>query len=160
MKRTWARALPLVCALAACGDAPVPGETAASIGVPPGDALFASDRDATNFDGFADRFTTINCRGLAASRAALRTQAEEGGSTSTGIVAGALGALIGGPAGALASVIGNEASQLVAKSGNVRLAAVEAVYVAKSCDAPVGGRGRVTAPRSPAPSALPATVET
>lgn len=155
MKRIWASAA--LALLAGCGDATLPGESAASIGVPPGDALFASDRDATNFDRFADRFSTINCRGLDASRAALRTQAEDSGSTSTGIVAGAIGALIGGPAGALANVIGNEASQLVAKSGNLRLAAVEAVYVAKSCDKPGGGRGRTIAPAAPI---LPATVET
>ncbi len=135
----------------------MPGEAAAALGVPPGDALFASGRDARNFDQFADRFAAIDCRGLNASRAALRTQAEESASTSTGIVAGALGALIGGPAGALANVIGQEASALVAKSGNVRLAAVEAVYVARSCDKPAGGRG-TTRPAPPPP--LPATIET
>lgn len=161
MKRIWAKALPLLglAVLAACGEPVVPGETAASIGVPPGDALFATNRDAENFDRFADRFTTIDCRGLNASRAALRTQAEESSTTSTGIVVGAIGALIGGPAGALAGVIGKEASQLVAKSGNVRLAAVEAVYVAKSCDKPGGGRGQITAPTRP-PLLVPVTVET
>ncbi|SDZ22384.1 hypothetical protein SAMN05444004_10823 [Jannaschia faecimaris] len=118
------------------------------MGLPPGDALFSSDRDARNFDAYADRFATIDCRGLNASRAALRAQAEKSGSPGTGLVAGAIGALIGGPAGALAKVIGTEASQLVAKSGNVRLAAAEAVYVAKSCDNPGGGRGQ-TRPTTP-----------
>ncbi|CTQ48737.1 hypothetical protein [Jannaschia donghaensis] len=145
---------------AACSEALVPGQKAASVGVPPGDALFANGRDARNFDTFADRFTTIDCRGLDASRAALRTQAEKSGSSSTGIVAGALGALIGGPAGALAQVIGSEASQLVAKSGNVRLAAAEAVHVAKSCDKPPAQRGRPVTPPAFPTLVVPATVET
>ncbi|MEO0859565.1 MAG: hypothetical protein AAFY65_03050 [Pseudomonadota bacterium] len=120
--------------LVACSDDAPPGKAAAAIGVPPGDALFANGRDARAFDGFADRFSTIDCRGLAASRAALRAQAEDTGRSSTGTVATAIGTLIGGPAGALASVIGQEATSLVSKSGNLRLAAVEAVAVAKNCD--------------------------
>ena len=124
--------------LAACAEPAPPGAAAAAIGVPPGDALFAARRDARDFDAFADRFSTIECRGLDASRAALRTQARKTG--ATGLVAGAIGALIGGPAGALAKVIGSEASQLVASSGDLRLAAVEAVYVSKSCDRPSAAR--------------------
>lgn len=164
VKRTG---LVLALALAACTEEPPPGQAASAIGVPPGDALFASRRDARAFDGFADRFSTIDCRGLDASRAALRAEAEEAPRSSTGIVAGAVGVMIGGPAGALASLIGREASELVSESGNLRLAAVEAVAVAKECDKPPGQRSRppaaapeATPPPDPAPGPpVPTTIE-
>jgi len=141
--------LGLTAFLAACGDTPVPGEAAREIGVPPGSALFSSGRDARNFDTYADAFTTLDCRGLAASRAALRTQAQERRPT-TGIVANMVGTLIGGPAGALASVIGQEATQLVTTSGNLRLAAIEAVTVSKRCDG-----AQDPAPETPPRGVLP-----
>ncbi|MEM8824060.1 MAG: hypothetical protein AAGF30_10660 [Pseudomonadota bacterium] len=138
-------------ALVACTEATPPGQAAAAIGVPPGDALFSSGRDARAFDTFADRFATIDCRGLAASRAALRAEAEDAPRATTGLVAGAVGVMIGGPAGALTNFIGREASQLVSQSGNLRLAAVEAVAVAKECDAPP--TPQAPPPDPPAPAA-------
>ncbi|SFI59043.1 hypothetical protein [Jannaschia pohangensis] len=150
MARTLILVLGLTGLLAACGDKPEPGVAAGAIGVPPGNALFSSGRDARNFDTYADAFTTLDCRGLEASRAALRTQARERRPT-TGIVANMAGTIIGGPAGALASVIGQEATQLVTASGNLRLAAIEAVTVAKRCDGPLDP----APPREPVPGPLP-----
>lgn len=140
-----AAALALLLPLAMCPEREAPGRAAAEIGVPPGSALFARRGDARAFDAAADGFAPIDCRGLEASRVALRAAARDAQGSRTGRVVETVGALVGGPAGALTGFIGAELTALVRSSGDVRLAAVEAVAVAKACDGP---RAAARAPRA------------
>lgn len=126
----------LLLLVAACGeDLPpeVQGPSQAELlGVPKGEDLFRSDTDAEEFDGHVERFVGQECRTLAATVAALQARDDTPPGTSRRI-ANVGGALLPGPIGDITRAIGSDLAASSAARGNLRLAAAEAVRVAKDC---------------------------
>ena len=128
--------LALLVALAACGeDAPTePPEPVLAdyLGVPKGADLFRSEKDAEEFDGHVARFVLQECRTLEASIAALRGRDDSPLPTGRRLVNVGT-ALIPGPVGNVSRAIDSDLTRAAAARGNLRLAAAEAVKVAKDC---------------------------
>ena len=128
--------LALLAGLAGCQEtvppAPPGPTTAERLGVPRGADILQDPRDAAEFDGHVARYADMPCRTLVSTIAALeaRNATPAGGAQRAARIGGAI---VPGPLGTLTRVIGSDLAASSAARGDLRLAAAEAVRVAKDC---------------------------
>ena len=131
-----ALSLVLTVALASCQEtvppAPAGPTTAERLGVVRGADILQDPRDAAEFDSYVARYADMSCRTLSSTIAALRARdaTPAGGAQRVARIGGAI---VPGPIGSITRVIGSDLAASSAARGNLRLAAAEAVRVAKGC---------------------------